>query len=643
MAEKNTDWVIEPPAAAPQTDDASGWVIEKGINSPGYIPPYKSALRGAAQGATFGLSDEGAGVAQGVIDWITGGGFGTGYEQRRDSERKANKEASEANPKSYIAGEVAGGVAVPFGLAKVGVPSAIRAAEKAGLGARMLAGGAEGAAYGGAYGFGKGEGAEGSAINALQGAAVGAPLGAALPPVIDAARGIASKITTPIRAVTNPTAVGNEKMVEALFRDSAQPGTASDLLQQTSMRLSKARKTTPEVMLADVGGENTRGLLRSAANMPSEGAERLRKTLDFRQSNQWRRIERGLEANLADPSEYASSLEGLIAKREAAAKPAFDAAFKVPVKADDKLVEVLQRPGMKSILERVVAKMENEGTPVTNEVPMRVLHRAKMEIDKAIGEVKRGQSNTAGWDVRTLAKMKGDLVDAIPNPQYKAALKAYSGDAALMNAAEDGLEQALKLPTEEIRKTLTKLGSDAEREMWRLGASRAIAGKVRQGNVMRDRTESIFGSPDMQLRLKDIFPDNASRRQFQKVLVLEAKMSDTRKAVQGNSTTAKQLTHADEAGQAMRSAGASAKMATGRLEPVLHFLGRQVQRFSGMTPAVANAVVKAAMQKHGSSSITAWEKAVARAEREPAFRAELVRRIIAASGAGAPNESAPNQ
>lgn len=607
------------------------------------VSKLESGIRGGVQGLTFGLSDEGYGVYRGLKDWITGSGeFGAGYAKGRDEERKANEDARKANPKTYLAGEIGSAVAVPGGLAKLGLKAAGDTA-KLSLGARSLAAAKEGAAYGAAYGFGKGEGLEGSAVNALKDAAIGAPLGAVLPAAVDTARAIASKATTPFRAVANPQAVGNEKFAEALMRDTPEgismrrPGA---LLERFGDRLDRARSTTPEVMMADVGGENTRNLLRTAANMPTAGAEQLRKKLDFRQSNQWRRLERGLEDTLANPSEYASGIDAIVVMREAAADPAFKAAFNVRIKPTDELVEVLQRPGMKSILDRVSNKMANEGKPVAGEPPMKLLHRAKMEIDTAIGEVKRGQAPTAGWDVGTLRTMKRDLVNAIDNPLYKDALKNFAGSSALKNAAEDGFENALKMPTEEIRKTLNMLGSDSEREMWRLGASRALAGKIRQGNVMRDRTESIFGSPDMQLRMQEIFPNNEKRRQFQRALIIEAKMADTRKAVQGNSTTAKQLAQGDEAGQALRPAAAIANSAvTGRLEPVLNYLSRQAQRFNGLTPSTADAIIKAAMMKNSGITERAWLDAVRKAEKEPEFRAELVRRLIA-GGAAAPNAPA---
>lgn len=606
------------------------------------VSKLESGLRGGLQGVSFGLADEGYGALMGAKDWMTGKPFTEAYAKHRDDERAANAKASAANPATFIAGEIGGSVVVPGGASRLGIKSAVTAAGNLGLKARSVAGAKEGAAYGGLYGFGKGEGLEDSAINAGTGAAVGAPLGAVLPAAVDLVKGTVGKITTPIRAAVSPTAVGNEKLAEAAIRDMQVPAAGvriDEPLQRAADRLQRARQTKPGTMMVDVLGENSRNLLRSAANMPSTGAESLRKTLDARQANQWRRIEADMSTSLANPAEYSSALDQIIANRKAVTGPLFDVAMKAKIKPTDELIEVLQRPGMKSIMERTLNKIKDEGKTLADDQPMEVLHRAKMEIDGLIKGLKRGTENTANWDVRTLTILKHDLLNAIPNPIYKQALKSYAGRSAMEGAAEDGFERALKIPTEDIKKTIANLSTDAERDLWRIGAARAIAGKIRTPNVNHDRTDNVFGSPDIQLRMEGIFADNASRRAFQRNLILEAKMADTRKAVQGNSSSAKQLAQADEAGQAMRPAVAIANAATGRFEQALHYFSRQMQRFSGMTPATANAIIEAAMQKSGRTNTKAWADAMAKAEKEPAYRAEMVRRLIA----GAAAETAPRK
>ncbi|TXH15478.1 MAG: hypothetical protein E6R03_07125 [Hyphomicrobiaceae bacterium] len=589
------------------------------------VSKLESAGRGALQGLTMGFSDELYGGAMGIKEALTGSGtFRQGYDKSIEEVRAANKQAQAANPWIYGLGEVAGGVAVPGGLARMGVRGALARTAGQGMGARMLAGAREGAAYGAVAGAGHGEGGIAErAPSAALGAGLGAAVGAVAPPLVDAGAAVARSVATPIRAAMQPRQVAREKVAEALMRDVGQKSSPLEAMT----RISQRQAAGPEMMLADVGGENTRNLLRAAANQASAGAQKLNRTLDVRQSNQWSRIETALADTLADPKDFATSLQAIVAGREASAKPIFDAAFKMRIKPNDHLIEVMQRPTMMQLVERTARKMADEGASVQGEPPMRLLHRVKMEIDKAISEARNAMTNTSGWDTRTLTKMKHDFVKAIDNPLYNDALKRSAGAYALTNAAEDGFEQALKMPVEEIRRAIRGLATEGEREMWRLGAARALAQKIRSRNVTSDRTENVFSSPDMQMRLKEIMPDQKSYRQFQKMLVIEAKKADTRKAVQGNSTTAKQLMQSEEAGQPMRAAVATAQAATGRLEPFLSYVGRQAQRFSGLTPAVANEIIEAGMAKNRLPMSGGLMAAMEGAAMAPARRARTARGI----------------
>jgi len=607
------------------------------------VSMLESAGRGALQGSSLGFSDEIWGGLKGGYDTLAKGGkFPENYANVRDETRAANERARSANPGSYIAGEIAGGVAGPMGVGGAATRLGWRGAERLAAGSlaeRVGRGSAVGAGYGAAYGLGTSEGdVAGQLTDTAKGAAGGALFGAALPPVVDAAAAIGSRIALPFRGALNPTAVGREKFAEAMLRDRTPKGEGRHLnerFQAQVAKLDRARETHPDMMLADMGGENTRNLMRSAANMAGSSAQRLNRTLDHRQANQWRQIERSMSRGIGNPSDYAASIDQIVAMRDAASRPLFERAFAMPIKPDAQLVSVLQRPGMQEILKRTAAKMENEGTNPNQAPPMALLHRSKMEIDKAIAEVKRGQSNTAGWDVRTLVRMKHDLLDAIPNPIYKQALKISAGENALKSAAEDGFDEVFKLSTEDLARKMRSFTNDSEREMYRLGASRAMAGKIRSGNVMRDRTEGMFSSPDIQLRLKAIFPSQGALRQFQRDLVLQARKADLRKAVQGNSTTAKQLMSANEAGQPVAMLSAAANAGAGHIAPLLAHLSRMAQRFSGLTPRSATSIIDAGMSRDPMMPWVLLE-AERKARKSPARRDEFARGLVRGGIAGGP-------
>jgi hypothetical protein len=210
-----------------------------------------------------------------------------------------------------------------------------------------------------------------------------------------------------------------------------------------------------------------------------------------------------------------------------------------------------------------------------------------------------------------------------------------------LNAAEDGFDTFKNLPLEQLAERMQQAAQagPAVAQAFRRGSGRAIIGDVMRGNVTRDRTENIFSSPDMQQRLEIIFPTRQQFREFQRSLVLEAKMADTRKAVQGGPTTAKQLAQADEAGQPMRMAVGAAQAATGRLEPAFNMLTRQAQRFSGLTPSSANAIINAAMERNPREVRRALQEAIRQAGNVPEARARLAQELIGgatAAGTGSP-------
>lgn len=121
----------------------------------------ESLIRGGVQGATMGFSDEALGALQAAASPVQVlsaddklGKLQELYKQYRDIERAKNKAAEDANPKTYLAGSVGGGIAT--------LPAAGTLKGAMGLGA--LAG----------YGASESDSAAGDMGNAALGAGVGA-------------------------------------------------------------------------------------------------------------------------------------------------------------------------------------------------------------------------------------------------------------------------------------------------------------------------------------------------------------------------------------------------------------------------------------------------------------------------------------
>lgn len=167
-------------------------------NTPAYTK-LESAARGALQGA-MPFADELAGAYEspkGALKALSGllgrdvskDPDVVKYVEARNSERQKNAEARTQNPKSYVGGEVAGGLgtlAIPAGaLAKAGKLKALLAPETI----------AESGLLGGLYGLGGSEAPleQGDVKGVAKDTGIGTAIGAVLPEAVNAAGAVANK------------------------------------------------------------------------------------------------------------------------------------------------------------------------------------------------------------------------------------------------------------------------------------------------------------------------------------------------------------------------------------------------------------------------------------------------------------------
>lgn len=161
---------------------------EQQIEEPSML---ESAVRGAAQGASFGFADELTGAAEALQKAYEANSLdsvGQDYEKSRDESREAYRAAEEANPITSFAGNLAGGMLIPV----PGANAALKGAEGAAKFAKLAG---IGAGAGALTGLGMSEKADavGQVTDALTGAAGGAVVTPALGMGVPA---VAKKLST---------------------------------------------------------------------------------------------------------------------------------------------------------------------------------------------------------------------------------------------------------------------------------------------------------------------------------------------------------------------------------------------------------------------------------------------------------------
>ena len=96
------------------------------------------------------------------------------------------------------------------------------------------------------------------------------------------------------------------------------------------------------------------------------------------------------------------------------------------------------------------------------------------------------------FELRDVLDAKRALIKAIDNPDYKQALAQYAGDSAVLDAGERGFREGLKLSPDEIKQVMSGFGSEAERQMFRLGFGRALVDRIRSRPVTNDAVKPVL-------------------------------------------------------------------------------------------------------------------------------------------------------
>jgi len=279
-----------------------------------------SAFGGATDTLAFGGADElGAG-----LDWLRGGD----YEQALAHHRAFRNELEEANPGSYLGGQLGG--------AAIQAAATLGASAPATSSGRLLMNMAGGASQMAGYNFLANDGDLGDRVNdAAYGAVVGGGLGIA-PSVVEGVwkggKALVNKGVTGVQKITNPMAAAEKDIVslgakdwrthQRLARDAAATGDPipeQRFLTQEGVDDAIAMGDNP--MVADLGGDALRRRLKAADNVSDDASTLLRGRTDARATGYAARGLDTLSAAMGEtnPARIRTRLEELSQKANEAA------------------------------------------------------------------------------------------------------------------------------------------------------------------------------------------------------------------------------------------------------------------------------------------------------------------------------------
>lgn len=528
-----------------------------------------AGARGVAQGLTANFGDEIRGLVEasganpndpaslsalvtGALRYWTGNQTAKQrYEEAAARERGANKAAEEQYPVASIAGNVAGAIALPLGAA----------ANAASLPGRIATGAAVGAGLGGAAGVGEGKGALDSASRGITGAAIGGALGGAAPAVLEGlirgGRAAITPIANAVRGVRNVDDEAARRVATAIQRDiNIDPQAANRL---TPQEFTASVQGGGPAMAMDIGGETTRALARSAANTSPEGRAVLGRAIDDRFEGQTDRVTGWLRNTFHFPDADAQSA-ALDQVAKTVNRPAYAKAYAEGRKGvwDADLSELSQAPVVQDAVKAAtkqaqnksaggqlgpgtVSRWVNDGKPT-----LEFWDLVKRQIDQEINVAKRAGRNE---DVGTLTEVKNTIIQKLDDavPSYAQARAGAAGFFGAKDALDAGKKfVSVNMSSADARRALSKM-SPQERQLFQDGFVSEFIGALEKVGDRRSILNKIAASPAARDKL-NVALGPVKAAELEAGLRVEGIMDLARNAIQGNSTTARQLAELGLAG-----------------------------------------------------------------------------------------------
>jgi hypothetical protein len=400
--------------------------------------------------------------------------------------------------------------------------------------------------------------------------------------------------------VRNPAKVAFRELERAAQRD----GTTIAELQQ---KLTAAKRLKPDSTIADVGGQNVRGLVERIAQTPGAGVAKVAPRLTARQQAQRLRIDEDLRFLTGTNRSAFKAIESVTAERAAAATPLYTKALAEGDKViwSNELERLSAIPEIQSAMHTAVSRWQthagadgygamNPGALVTGGGNLDFLHGkvpvfpnlqfwdyTKKAMDGIVAKsIKEGEKQYARDLIKITAQLRNELdKDAHGIPTYKAARQSWSGASRYLDAIEEGKNiSSNNLDAEELRALMAGM-TESEKEAYRIGAVSSLRSAMGHDRAKFADYTKYMVSPEMREKIALMMPDPVAAGEWLNKLDMEIGRTElSRQALSGSPTARRMAQQAD------------ADSITGDLlltalthEPSLHMLAR-IMKF--VTPKV---------------------------------------------------------
>lgn len=490
------------------------------------------AERAFGQGVTAGWGDElDAGLASattGVNNAIrrmtgqpdVGYGMSDAYHAVRDATANADAQFRQQHPYIAAGSELAGSVLSPA--AKLGGGFVGRGASAVG---RMTRAAGVGAGYGAVAGAGA---ADGDLIDRAKGAGIGAMTGAAAGAALSGGADLVGTGYQGINAATGYRFTSPENAAAARLRQVLNAdGVTADKIDAAVAQAERVG-ATPRTLL-DVGGQNTKRLLRYAGSREGEASNLAQ---DYRDTTAealaGRNIDRARQLTPDEPRPASVVAADLEKARSSAAQTDYAEPYAQFVEVPDGIKEMLQDPAGRSIIQAARANaIENQdwGGQVELDKLLRPTENGQLPqisastLDRlAIAARERGgRFAEAGQNYRARGAFGrqgqiNDLLDSTPG--LEEARGSYRSHSQAIDAVTDLGPTILKATPDEFAATVGQL-DDRGLSAARVGARQAITDALGKGANAYPTLKTIAFAPNAQRNLIALFGEEEGGKLIQ--------------------------------------------------------------------------------------------------------------------------------
>ena len=398
-----------------------------------------------------------------------------------------------------------------------------------------------GAAFGGTAGFLAGEG---GLESRLESAAPAAVLGAVTAPAMAGATTLGGRLLQRFN-LGDPERWSYDKLRQALLRSGLNPRQAERRLQDMG----------PEAIVADLT-EDTRRKFGDVFRAPGTTRERAFAFLEGRQADQGERVIAETRRLLGENRKFGEVMDEIGKRQREMAVPLYEQAFQAPVEITNELRDLLGRPTFKKAALKAQQLAADEGRDIPKIIfedeagklelvanpDMETFDWIKRALDDRIGYLMR---NERADEARIIIGAKNKMLEILDDqvPVYKSARAVWEGEEKAKETLVAGQKYMRGLFEDKVREM--QQIPPGKKDLYRLGALTEIEDKLYRAPEGGDKVKNLFGSPEKQRRMRQLFPDQASYDAFARRMQVEADFSKTFAQGRG-SPTAERLQEADD-------------------------------------------------------------------------------------------------